>query len=150
MSSEIEVDMGEMEKTENPDILFAGFGPCIVIGFYNPKTKSGYMIHDPHIQTINLSAKIDLIKKDYGDLSKLKVFVTGNSFFRDPGEPIREARVRKELEKRDRLYIEAILKKYFKTSQIKYEWLPDEYEATLSLHTDTGRFELESEPRKRF
>tara|TARA_Y100000310_G_C20535246_1_gene740526 strand:+ start:537 stop:986 length:450 start_codon:yes stop_codon:yes gene_type:complete len=140
----INVGVGEMKKAENPDMLEANFGPCTVIAIYDPDTKSGYMIHEANIQDVNLNIMIGTIKADYGDLSRLKVFVAGASFIYGTFT-FKEAKVEREILKRDRIYVEGILKKYFKKSQVEYHWLPDEHGATLHLHTSTGKFEFEVE-----
>ncbi len=116
---EIDVSQCEMKKANYPDTLLADLGPCIAIGVYDPKTRSGYMMHEPHFQHTDLDGKIQKIQKDYGDLSRLSVFVAGNSLASDDDE------AQREYERANRPFVEGVLKKHFQDSQVKIRWLPD-------------------------
>ncbi len=136
----INVDDGEMKKANYPDELVAHLGPCIAIGVYDPITKSGYLMHESHFPDVDLDGKIQKIKKDYEDLSRLKVFAAGNSFISGFESPEIEKK-QKEFEQSSRPHVEKVLRYYFKEFQIK--WVPDNYCASFYLHTETGKFELE-------
>lgn len=138
MQRTIEVDEFEMRKAFFPDILKAGgLCPCIAIGIYDPQTKSGYMMHEPSFRYANLDTKIQEIRADYGDLSKLKVFAAGNSLSSEDDEQQRER------EKAERSFVEHVLKKYFTGEQIHIEWTADDMIAELILDTSEGKFYLE-------
>ena len=137
-SDMVEVEMCSMEKGEYPAVLQSGgLGPCIAIGFYDPKTRSGYMMHEPGMRHTDLSGRIQQIKRDYGGLSKLEVFVTGNSLSSNDDD------TQREYVRSDRLFVEKIIKKYFRKSQVQIQWLPDNHIGELYLDTTTGQFSLE-------
>lgn len=134
----IKVSMLKMKKANYPDTLWSGgVNTCIAIGFYNPDQRNGYMLHHPDMHHFDLEGAIGRIQQNYGTLSKLKVFVTGNSLTSDDDEDQR----RYELE--DRPYVEKTLAKYFQEKQLEIQWLPDDYWAELSLDTSTGEFRFE-------
>ena len=137
VSQEIDVRQLEMKKANFPDTLLADLGPCIAIGVYDPKTRSGYMMHEPHFQYANLDGKIDEIRRDYGDLTRLKVFAAGNSLASD------DHAEQREFERSNRQYVEQTLRKYFQDSQLQIRWMPDDHSCGLYLHTSTGEFELD-------
>jgi len=138
MQQEIEVEMSEMEKANYPDILrSSGLGPCIAIGFYDPQTRSGYMTHEAHYQYADLDGQIQEIQGDYGDLSRLKVCAIGNSMEKDMDKEEREFAIS------SRPHVEQILRKYFDDSQIQFKWMPDDYNAELTLDTLTGEFDVD-------
>ena len=135
----IEIDVGqfEMKKANYPDTLLANLGPCIAIGVYDPKTRSGYMMHEPHFQYADLDRKINEIVGDYGDSTRLRVFAAGNSLTSDDDAKQRE------FERSNRPYVEQTLRKYFHDSQLQIRWMPDDHCCGLYLHTSTGEFELD-------
>jgi len=134
---DIEVEQFEMKKASYPDTLSSGgLGSCIAIGVYDPKTRSGYMMHEPIFQYANLDEKIQEIKRDYGNLARLKLFVAGNSLSWDDAE-------QREFERSDRPYVERILRKYFQNSQLQIKWTPDNHIAELFLDTSSGEFDLD-------
>ena len=51
--------------------------------------------------------------------------------------------LQKEFVISNRLYVEQTLKRYFKASQIRIRWMPDDHAAELFLDTLKGKFELE-------
>ena len=135
---DIEVEQFEMKKANYPDTLRSGgLGPCIAIGVYDPMTRSGYMMHEPHFQSADLDKNINEIRRDYGDLIRLRVFVAGNSLDSDDDAKQRE------FNRSNRPYVEQTLKKYFQVSQLQVNWMPDDHIAVLSLDTSTGEFELD-------
>ena len=78
--------------------------------------------------------KINEIKQTYLTPERLGAVATGNSaLFSYPD--IRER------QKEDRRYVENILKKHFKESHIRIEWMPNNYTAELVMDTS------EKEPR---
>ena len=134
----IKVEDSEMKKANYPDTLRSGgLGPCIAIGVYDPKSKSGYMMHEGNFQYEDLDGAIQVIERDYGDLSSLKVFATGNSLssYDDDEE-------QREYEIANRPFVEQILNKYFQASQLQIEWMPDDVTADLYLYTSNGEFDL--------
>lgn len=134
-SEEIIVEQFEMKKANFPDILRSGgLGPCIAIGLYDSKTRSGYMMHE--VDYTDLDRKIREIKRDYCDLRRLKIFVVGNSLDSLGSEEQREYEISK------RPHIEQILKKYFQGSQLQIKWMHDNHCAELFLDTSTGIFKL--------
>lgn len=134
-SEDIKVEPFEMKKANSPDILESGgLGPCIAIGVYDSKTKSGYMIHE--LDYADLDRKIREIKRDYCDLRRLKIFVVGNSLDSFGSKEQREYEISK------RPCIEQTLRKYFQDSQLQIRWTPDDYCAELFLDTSTGEFKL--------
>lgn len=139
-AEEINVGVGEMTKAYSPDILRTeGLGPCIGVAFYDPVTKSGYLMHA--LSGTSLESRIEDIKKDYGNLTRLRVFVTGNclSLSLYP-----EAEQEKD-KLSDRYYVERIIGKYFNRKRTKIQWLPDHHCGELSLNISTGKFEARSE-----
>ncbi|MFH1456439.1 MAG: hypothetical protein ABIF40_05845 [archaeon] len=136
-SKEIEVNLMDMKKAEYPDTLLADLGPCVAIGIYHPETRSGYMMHEPHFQHTDLDGKIQKIQEDYGSLSRLRVFVAGNSLASDDNKKQRE------YERANRPFVEEVLKKYFQKSQVRIRWMPDNHSCGLYLHTSTGKFQLD-------
>ncbi len=114
--SDIEAEMGELTKVEYPNALSSGgLGPCIAIGFYDPRTKSGYMMHEPSVKLREpeIERMMDIIREDYGSLSRLRVGVTGRSICgREGMDGKRDA-----LE--ERASTERILTQRFKKSQLK-------------------------------
>jgi hypothetical protein len=134
---DINVDSLEMKKANYPDTLSSGgLGPCIAIGVFDPKTRSGYMMHEPHFRSVDLDGKINEIRKDYGDLTRLRVFATGNSL------SSYESEGQRKFERSNRLYVEQTLRKYFRDSQLQIRWMPDDHNVVLFLDTSTGEFEL--------
>jgi len=148
IGDQIDVEMFEMEKAECPDILASGgLGPCIAIGVYDLQSKSGYMMHDPQFEEEDLEERIKIIREDYKDLSRLSLFVAGNAF--SAGLELGKAGFKGI--PRERIYASRelvinFLKKYFKDSQMKVQWLPDNYTGELYLDTSTGKFTFESSP----
>ena len=135
---DIKVEQLEMKKANYPDTLSSGgLGPCIAIGVYDPKTRTGYMMHEPHFQYPDLDGKINEIRGDYGDLTRLRVFAAGNSLASDDDAKQRD------FERSDRPYVEQTLRKYFQDSQLQIRWMPDDHSAELFLDTSTGEFELD-------
>ena len=63
----IKVGVCEMKKANYPDTLVSGgMGPCIAIGVYDPKTRSGYMMHEPDFLSVDLSGKLQEIQRISG------------------------------------------------------------------------------------
>lgn len=137
---EINVGVGEMNKAYSPDILRTeGLGPCIAVAVYDPVTESGYMIHAlPHT---SLESKIKEIRDDYGDLTRLRVFVTGNSLSLNSCQGAEQGGD----DLSDRPYVEGIIKRNFNRRRIKIQWLPDCHCGELCLDTSTGKFRAGSE-----
>ena len=137
---EIHVDAGEMSKAYSPDILWTdGLGPCIAVAVYDSVTKSGYLMHA--LPGTSLESQIEEIRKDYDDLTRLRVFVTGNSL----SLPLYNGAEEGKHDLSDRLYVEGIIGKYFNKQQTKIRWLPDYHCGELYLCTSTGNFKAESE-----
>ena len=137
-SEYIKVEQFEMKKANSPDILRSGgLGPCIAIGIYDSKTKSGYMMHGLDFQSDDLDGKIQEIKKDYGNLTELQIFAVGNSLDSFDNEEQREYEII------NRPFVEQILRKYFQDSQLQIKWIHDDHCAELFLDTSTGEFELD-------
>ena len=136
---DIEVDQFEMKKAHYPDILRSGgLGPCIAIGVYDPNTRSGYMMHEPHFQYAKLDEKIQKILRDYKDASRLKIFVAGNSL------SSHDDNTQRGFEMSNRPHVERCMKKYFQDSQVRIQWVPDDHCAELYLDTSTGKFTLDA------
>ncbi|MDO8510725.1 MAG: hypothetical protein Q7S55_01015 [Nanoarchaeota archaeon] len=137
-AEELYVEVGEMTKAHSPDSLWTdGLGPCIAVAVYDPVTKSGYLMHAlPHT---SLEPKIEEMSKDYGDLSRLRVFVTGNSMSFYNG--IRQDK----FDLSERSYVEGIMTKYFNKRRTTIQWLPDNHCGELHLDTSTGKFKAGSE-----
>lgn len=133
----IDVNGSEMKRANYPDTLLACLGPCIAIGIYDPKTRSGYMMHEPDWKQEDLDGKIKKIQKDYDDLSRLKVFVTGNSLTSS------DDKKQRKYEKANRPFVERVLKRYFQASNVQIRWMPDDHCCLLYLHTSIGEFKLE-------
>ena len=137
-SEDIKVEQFEMKKANFPDTLRSGgLGPCTAIGVYDSKTKSGYMMHEIDFQDADLDGKIQEIKRDYGDLTGLEIFVVGNSLDSFDDEEQREYEISK------RPYVEQTLRKYFQDSQLQIRWILDDHCAELFLDTSTGEFKLD-------
>ncbi len=132
----IEVEQLDMKKAFYPDILEAHFGPCTVIGLFDPLTRSGYMIHEPDIRHTNLDKKLEPIRQDYENLSQLQVVLTGDSFFLT-GYALDE---KEHLS--TRFPVEEYLHKHF--SHVQIHWLPPAHSGSLYLYTHSGRFELQT------
>lgn len=130
----IEVEINEWEKASSPDVLYSGrLGPCIAIAVYNPKTHTGYMLHDSNPNLMGLTSDFfDIIKAENPDFSKMRAFIAGGdtSF---PGYDPRDA-----IESRE--YVERIVKEMFTRHKFKILWSPYGYAAELSLNTKNGRF----------
>ncbi len=136
-AEEIEVRMGELKKAFYPNILCSGgLGPCIAVAVYHPATRSGYMLHEHHA---DIEAKIIEIKRDYRDLSRVRVFVTGNSLFSDFDAEQRA------FERSFRADAERIINQYFNQRQTKIQWLADNLCGELYLYTSSGKFIVDSE-----
>lgn len=136
-AEEINVGMGELKKALYPDILCSGgLGPCIAVAVYDPVTRSGYMLHEHHP---NIEAKIKEIQKDYQDLSRVQVFVTGNSLFSDFDAE------QTAFERSFRADVEKIISQYFNQRQTEIQWLADNLCGELYLYTSSGKFIVDSE-----
>ncbi|MEK6905862.1 MAG: hypothetical protein AABX24_05670 [Nanoarchaeota archaeon] len=134
---EIEVGMGELKKAFYPNFLCSGgLGPCIAVAVYHPATRSGYMLHEHHA---DIEAKIKEIKRDYRDLSRVRVYVTGNSLFSDFDAE------QKAFERSFRADVEKIISQYFNQRQTKIQWLADNHCGELYLYTSSGKFIVDSE-----
>jgi|TARA_Y100000310_G_scaffold191260_1_gene191261 hypothetical protein len=135
----VNIEQMEMKKVNYPNTLWSGgLGPCIGIGIYDPKTRSGYMMHEPHFQYVDLDDKIRQIQEDYGDLSRLKVLAAGNSLASDDDAHQRN------FEKSNRPFVEQTLRKYFGNSQLQIRWAPDDYWTEMFLETSTGELRTET------
>lgn len=129
----------QMKKANSPATLTSGaMGPCVAIAMYDPKTRSGYMLHEPSFFCTDLRCMIQKIKQDYGDLSRLNVFVAGNSLCSDPHV------MQRDLQNNIRPYVEEVLREYFKESQLQISWAPDDHRVELFLDTSNGDFDLNS------
>ncbi len=116
--------------------MSGGLGPCIAVAVYHPATRSGYMLHEHHA---DIDAKIKKIKDDYRDLSRVRVFVTGNSWLSsDDAE-------QRAFEKSSRADVERIINLYFNQKQTKFDWLADNLCGELYLYTSSGKFIVDSE-----
>ena len=138
-AEQIYVEVGEMTKAQSPDTLWTdGLGPCIAVAVYDPVTKSGYMMHT--FLHVSLEPQIQKIKNDYGDLSRLRVFVTGDSMSLYGG-----VRQDDDFDLSGRSYVEEIITNYFDKRRTTIQWLPDDQCGELHLDTSTGKFKVESE-----
>lgn len=133
----IEVPDG-IVKANFPDTLEARMGPCLVIAVYDPITKSGYMIHEAAFTEQGLDSYLKIIQEDYGDLSRVKVFATGN-MMRGLDEIERNIGVISSS------VAEALIEKYFEKSKTTIRWMLEK-SCTLYLHLLTGKFELDTSP----
>ncbi|MEK6939304.1 MAG: hypothetical protein AABX31_01110, partial [Nanoarchaeota archaeon] len=134
----IYVEIREMTKAHSRDILWTdGLGPCIAVAVYDPVTKSGYLMHA--LLHTSLEPHIEQIKNDYLDLSRLHVFVTGNSL-----SFYNEAEQRK-FDFAERLYVEEVIAKSFNKRGTTIRWLPDHHCGELRLDLSTGKFKAGSE-----
>ena len=136
-TEEIYVGMGDLKKALYPNILCSGgLGPCIAVAVYHPATRSGYMLHEHHA---DIEAKIKEIQEDYRDLSRVRVYVTGNSLLSSDDA---EQRV---FERSFRADVEKIINLYFNQKQTKFDWLADNLCGELFLYTASGKFIVDSE-----
>jgi len=136
-TEEIEVGMGELKKALYPNILCSGgLGPCIAVAVYHPATRSGYMLHEHHA---DIEAKIKEIQRDYRDLSRVQVYVTGNSSLSSLDTEQRA------FERYFRVDVEKIINQYFNQRQTTFEWLADNLCGELYLYTSSGKFIVDTE-----
>ncbi|PIO06999.1 hypothetical protein COT47_01965 [Candidatus Woesearchaeota archaeon CG08_land_8_20_14_0_20_43_7] len=125
-------------KTSAPSMLASGgYGPCVVIGMYDRKTKTGYMIHEPHIHFSDLEAMIVKIIDDAGNASRLKIVTSGNALFFDEDIDMEDLRRHHDEVKKQ---VTETLEKYFNKRQIEYRWLSDGESDELILDINTGKF----------
>ena len=146
-SREIYVGMGEIEKATFPDMLRSGgLGPCVAVAFYHPQSRSGYLLHEHYTDEAKLEANLAILKRDYGDLSSLLVFATGNSLSSYGNGNAEQT----HFDLCIRRQVEQMLARHFTKSQIRVEWLPDQHSGELYLDTATGNFKVEKEPFEDF
>jgi len=71
-------DDEKMKKIKHPKkVASGGVGPCLALGIYNPLDKSGYIVHDVDPKANDLESQLKKIKKDYKDLTEVRVAATG-------------------------------------------------------------------------
>lgn len=134
----ITVNMGEIKKAEYPNSLYSGeFGPCFVVVLYNHSTKRGYMIHESSPEYAVIKDRLQKIKQDCGDLSRVNVFVRGNALY-SCWEDTNDVEIQR------RKSVENIIKKYFKHYQIQTRWLSKNQVGHLLLDTLNKRLKLET------
>ncbi|MEE9525588.1 MAG: hypothetical protein V3V78_03205 [Candidatus Woesearchaeota archaeon] len=140
---EIEVDGDDWKKADYPDILHTILGPCIGIGIFDPKTRSGYMIHSTDFYVLdNLDSFLNIIQEDYKDLSRLRLCVVGNSLLGDDPQEVNECSLK------SRSYVEDQLPIYFNKSQIDFQWALNDVSVDFVLDTSTGDFSIKYEDIK--
>jgi len=132
----------EFMQVLKDEIVHSGqLNPCIAIGIYNPKTKRGYLIHQPHMLNINLSEEIETIGRVEGDLSEIKVVAAGNSLL--SGEiSNKESGVNRE-------YVLDVLFSSLKKAgapenSVQYRWLQDNFVGDLFVDCNESKIYFES------
>jgi len=132
----VDQDVG-MAKAEAPDILSSGeAGAGIIIGIYDSKTRSGYMLHEIYFSNGTLERQLEAIEEDYGTLGRQKVQVRGGSteLCGDEVGAMTE----------EKTYVEKMLGQHFK--KVDRVWCPKGYSQELILNLGTRRFRTEVEP----
>lgn len=134
----LEVGLGEMKKVRAPGVLCSGeLGPCIVIALYDPESQSGYMMHEADFLQADLASKLELIRRDFGDLSAVQVAAYGSAVI--PGtDPLYLHQ-----QYRDRQYVAFLLEAHFNPEQLHIQWVRNP-EAQLILDTGRGFFMIDA------
>lgn len=139
MTREIKVEMNEgMKKVRYPNILRSGgLGPCVAFALYDARTRSGYMAHDLEFHSFEMEKRLKLIKKDYGSIARLQVYVTGNSIWSKDNQDQRD------FEMRERELYESFLRKNFVERRTYVDWSPPDIMRELILDTKVPEFRVE-------
>ncbi|MFA4875584.1 MAG: hypothetical protein WC956_03800 [bacterium] len=135
-SRTIIVEMFTMEKASSPDVLYSGgLWPCVAIGIYDPRTKSGYMIHYvPH--AAGLEKDLERVRQDFRESAPLRIYVHGNSQTSEVEDQEEKEFAIKVL----RPHVLTALKQCFPDARITVRWLKDDYTGELYLNTANGKF----------
>lgn len=137
----IEVSMWEWEEANAPErIRTTGMGPCIGIILYHPLKKRALVGHFPGVGDCPdpaLEMMLDEVPRRLQRLSNVKVYVGGGVI--DAGDDGDWITVSREA------ILKALRKAGFKDTQMTVEWGKPNHCVVMSLDTETGRVEFDSE-----
>jgi chemotaxis receptor (MCP) glutamine deamidase CheD len=134
-----ELEMDESGRVNYPNVISSGgLGPCIAVGIYDKKSRSGYMMHkagadnDKDLEVFLRDTLKSTTKED------LKVWVCGGVIDVDDGD---EADVQSA-----RNHVINLIEEYFEKEQVSINWAKPRTITELILNTETGKFTIEKRP----
>ena len=134
MMEEYRLEIGEGRAASAPDIMRSGgLGPCIAIAAYDPRTRSGYMVHEPAPGKQELAAFVQVVENAYGGLERVRVFAAGGALDPYPMLPELTGMIDES-----RKIVEDALRKRF-GRRARFSW----GECELFLDLKRGRFNVE-------
>lgn len=134
-----ELEIDESGRVNYPNVISSGgLGPCIAVGIYDKKSRSGYMMHKAGADNDNdLEIFIqDTLKSTTKE--DLEVWVCGGVIDVDDEDELDVTHAR--------TFVSNLIEKYFKKEQVTLKWAKSRTSSELILNTETGKFTIEKRP----